>query len=164
VEPNGGPYSGNLRPNAVATKNDRVSAGQFSPSDRAYSASFVAFLWVPKWPPRNAAKTKKILLNHEPTNTSTPNHRHHYIRKDAERRATQNGPKLPEPNKPGLCTMEGRAASKETMSCKDKESIWRTVPDLRKAYLVIAAFLACNKSELRDDYYHHLTTLGVINK
>jgi hypothetical protein len=41
VEPNGGPYSGNLRPNAVATKNDRVSAGQFSPSDRAYSASFV---------------------------------------------------------------------------------------------------------------------------
>jgi hypothetical protein len=59
VEPNGGPYSGNLRPNAVATKNDRVSAGQFSPSDRAYSASFVAFLWVPKWPPRNAAKTKK---------------------------------------------------------------------------------------------------------
>jgi hypothetical protein len=57
--------------------------------------------------------------------------------------------------------MEGRAASKETMSCKDKES---TVPDLRKAYLVIPAFLTCSKSELRDDYDHHLRTLGVINK
>jgi hypothetical protein len=58
----------------------------------------------------------------------------------------------------------GRQSSKETLSCKDKESIWRTVPDLRKAYLVIPAFLTCSKSELRDDYDHHLRTLGVINK
>ena len=119
---------------------------------------------MPKWPRGTRQKRRKILLNYEPTNTSTPNHRHHYGRTDAERRTAQNGPKLPEPNKPGLCTMEGGAASKETMSCKDKESIWRTVPDLRKAYLVILAFLACNKSELRDDYDHHLTTPGVINK
>ena len=126
--------------------------------------SRTVFLWVPKWPGGTRQKRRNILLNYEPTNTSTPNHRHHYIRKDAERRATQNGPKLPEPNKPGLCTMEGRAASKETMSCKDKESIWRTVPDLGKAYIVIPAFLTRSKSELRDDYDHHLRTLGVINK
>ena len=115
--------------------------------------------------PAERAKNEEIsFLNYEPTTTSNPYHRHHYGRIDAERQTAQNGSKLPEPSKPGLCTMEGRAASKETMSCKDKESIWRTVPDLRKAYLVIAALLACNKSELRDDYDHHLTTLGVINK
>ena len=79
---------------------------------------------MPEGRPRNAAKTKKDLLNYEPTNTSNPNHRPYHGRIYAERRTAQNGSKLPEPSKPGLCAMEGGAESKETMSWKDKESIW----------------------------------------
>jgi hypothetical protein len=68
---------------------------------------------------QNAVKTKKDLLNHEPNNTSNSDHRHHHSRIDAERQTAQNGSKLPEPSKPGLCAMEGGAESKETITRKD---------------------------------------------
>ena len=76
-------------------------------------ASFYAEDGGPSGARETRHKRKKTLLKYG-DNTSSHNHRHHHGRIDAQRRTAQNGSKLPAPNKPGLCAMEGGTESKET--------------------------------------------------
>jgi hypothetical protein len=76
-------------------------------------ASFYAEDGVPEVAPAERGTNEKDLLKYG-DNTSSHNHRHHHGRIDAQRRTAQNGSKLPAPNKPGLCAMEGGTESKET--------------------------------------------------
>jgi hypothetical protein len=111
--------------------------------------------------PQNAAKTKKDLLNHEPSNTSNPNHRRHPERIDAERRTPKNGSQLPAPSKSGLCAMEGGTESKETIRWKDKERIWRTVADLRSTIFRCSPFQLSCALEVND--FHSVNPVYQVN-
>ncbi|MDQ1405137.1 MAG: hypothetical protein QOG55_766 [Acidobacteriaceae bacterium] len=77
-------------------------------------ASFYAEDGVPEVAPRGTRQKRRKTLLKYGDNTSSHNPRHHHGRIDAERRTAQNGSKLPAPNKPGLCAMEGGTESKET--------------------------------------------------
>ena len=77
-------------------------------------AETLASLYAEEVAPAERGTNEKRPLLKYGDNTSSHNRRHHHGRIDAQRRTAQNGSKLPAPNKPDLCAMEGGTESKET--------------------------------------------------